>query len=155
AAGDAKTEQLLLRVLVQLAVIVAAAQLGARVARWFGQPAVVGEIAAGLLMGPSLFGWLLPNAATWIFAPETASAMQILSQLGLILLLFLVGLEFDFQHLRWHGAAALATSLTGVLLPFALGAGLAPLIYAYLEPVNGQPVSFSGFTLFMGISLSI
>lgn len=155
AAGDSKTEALLLRVILQLAVIVAASQVGARVARWFRQPAVVGEIAAGLLLGPSLFGWLFPGTALVVFAPETTSVMQILSQLGLILLLFLVGLEFEFSHLRWHGTAALATSLTGVILPFALGAGLAPLIYPHLEHVNGGPVPFSGFTLFMGISMSI
>lgn len=155
AASDAKTESLLLRVLLQLAVIIAASLVGARVARWFKQPAVVGEIAAGLLLGPSLFGWLFPELAQTIFAPETKSVMQILSQLGLILLLLLVGLEFDFSHLRWHGKAALGISLTGVLLPFSLGSGLAPLIYPYLEPVNGAPVSFSGFTLFMGVSMSI
>ena len=163
AAGDAHTEALLLRILVQLAVIVAAAQLGARVARWCQQPAVVGEIAAGLLLGPSLCGWLFPAAMDWIFVqkqhaidlPAAGPVMQILSQLGLILLLFLVGLEFDFSHLRWHGKAALATSLTGVLLPFALGLGLAPLIYPHLEVVNGGPVPYGGFTLFMGVSMSI
>jgi Kef-type K+ transport system membrane component KefB len=155
AAADPQTERLLLRVLVQLTVIIAAAQVGARIARWFRQPAVVGEIAAGLLLGPSLFGWLMPGLAKEVFAPETAGVMQILSQLGLILLLFLVGLEFDFAHLRWHGTAALATSLTGVMLPFALGAGLAPLIYPWLEPVNGHHAPFLGFMLFMGVSMSI
>jgi Kef-type K+ transport system membrane component KefB len=155
AAGDSQTEALLLRVILQLAVIVGASQIGARVARSFRQPAVVGEIAAGLLLGPSLFGWLFPQVADVVFASETTSVMQILSQLGLILLLFLVGLEFDFAHLRWHGTAALATSLTGVLLPFGLGLGLAPLIYGYLEPVNGSPAPYSGFMLFMGISMSI
>ena len=155
AAGDAKTESLLLRILVQLAVIITASLIGARVAKWFRQPAVVGEIAAGLLLGPSCFGWLFPEAAAAIFAPATTEVMQILSQLGLVLLLLLVGLEFDFSHLRWHGRAALATSLTGVILPFALGLGLAPLIYSSLEHVNGAPVSYSGFTLFMGISMSI
>jgi Kef-type K+ transport system membrane component KefB len=155
AAGDAKTESLLLRILVQLAVIVVASLIGARVAKWFRQPAVVGEIAAGLLLGPSLFGWLFPTAAATIFAPETTQVMQILSQIGLILLLFLVGLEFDFSHLRWHGRAALATSLTGVILPFALGLALAPLIYPHLENVDGKPVPYGGYMLFMGVSMSI
>jgi Kef-type K+ transport system membrane component KefB len=166
AAGDAHTESLLLRILVQLAVIVAAAQLGARVAKWFRQPAVVGEIAAGLLLGPSLCGWLFPDAMNWIFAKElreSGPVMQILSQLGLILLLLLVGLEFDFSHLRWHGRAALATSLSGVLLPLALGLALAPLIYPHLESIEvtqlGQvksvPVPYTGFMLFMGVSMSI
>ncbi len=155
AAGDAQTESLLLRMLVQLAVIIVASLLGARVAQWFRQPAVVGEIAAGLLLGPSLFGWLFPTAAQAIFAPETAQVMQILSQIGLILLLFLVGLEFDFGHLRWHGRAALATSLTGVILPFALGLALAPLIYPHLEEIDGNPVPYGGYMLFMGVSMSI
>lgn len=155
AAGDAQTESLLLRILVQLAVIIVASLVGARVAKWFRQPAVVGEIAAGLLLGPSLFGWLFPSAAATIFAPETTQVMQILSQIGLILLLFLVGLEFDFSHLRWHGRAALATSLTGVMLPFALGLALAPLIYPYLEEVDGAPVPYGGYMLFMGVSMSI
>jgi Kef-type K+ transport system membrane component KefB len=79
------------------------------------------------------------------------------SHVGLVLLVFLVGLEFDFIHLRTHGRAALGISLTGILLPFGLGVALAPLIHPLLEahPGSGQPVPLAGFTLFLGVALSI
>src|SRR5262249_22343 len=72
-------------------------------------------------------------------------------QLGLVFLLFLIGLEFDFGHLRWHGKAALAISLSGIALPFALGLGLAPVLLPHLE----SPVRPVGFALFLGTALSI
>src|SRR5262249_24510469 len=82
---------------------------------------------------------------------------SILSQIGLIFLLFLIGLEFDFSHLRWHGRAALATSVAGVALPFVLGLALAPLLWAHIEhhPESDGPVSSVGFALFLGTALSI
>src|SRR5438067_7437941 len=105
-------EDLLLPVLLQLAVIIAAARLFGALARKVGQPAVVGEIVAGLMLGPSLFGMLFPETSASIFKPHMdgvppalANAafpkiFQVLSQIGLIFLLFLVGLEVDFSHLK-------------------------------------------------------
>jgi Kef-type K+ transport system membrane component KefB len=133
-----------------------AARLGSMAFRWLKQPAVVGEIAAGLLLGPSFAGYLFPEVSAFVFDASYNQVFGVLSQLGLILLLFIIGLEFDFSHLRWHGKAALGISLSGILLPFALGIGLAPLMYPYLDAnPQGQAVPFIGFALFMGIAMSI
>src|SRR3954451_14650280 len=104
-------EEFLVPLLLQLAVILLAARAFAAVGRRLGQPSVVGEIVAGLALGPSLFGWLPPAAWAGLFRPPfprvphdlsdplLGQVFAVLSQLGLILLLFLVGLEFDFGHL--------------------------------------------------------
>lgn len=165
----AEVEAVLLPVLVQLIVILLTARLFALLFRRLGQPAVVGEIAAGLILGPSVLKALAPGWWAMVFQPSIQGLppevsdqlfrwiFTILSQVGLVLLLFLIGLEFDFSHLRWHGRSALAISVTGVALPFALGVGLAPLLLAhpglYGEgEVAAQPL---GFALFLGTALSI
>lgn len=161
-------DDLMLPVLVQLAVIVAVARLGGLVARWVGQPAVVGEIIAGLLLGPSLFKAVLPGVWAAVFEPtlpgvpaEVANAafpkiFQVLAQLGVILLLFLIGLEFHIEHLKVKGWAALAVAGAGVVLPFAAGAGLGPLIHPHLEPhPTAGTVPLLGLTLFLGVALSV
>ncbi len=151
-----KTEELLLKVLLQLIVIIVAARVFAAVFRKFGQPSVVGEIAAGLILGPSCFGYFFPAVSRAVFDPALAEIFSVLSELGLILLLFVVGLEFDFSHLRGHGRAALAISLTGIAVPLALGMGLAAIAYGYLEPSPlGAPVPRLGFILFMGVAISV
>ena len=161
-------EHLLLPVLIQLAVIIAAARVFGALARRVGQPSVVGEIVAGLLLGPSLLGWLYPDLFAAVFRPELPGVEQsladavfpkiftIIAQFGLIFLLFLVGLEFEFNHVREHGRSAVLISITGILVPFALGAALAQFIHPHLEahPKAG-PVSLLGLTLFLGVALSI
>lgn len=162
-------EHLFLPVLVQLALIVAAARLFGGLARRLRQPAVVGEVVAGLLLGPSLFGWLFPQAFAAVFQPilpgvpaDLSNAafpkiFQSLSQIGLVFLLFLVGLEFDFTHLKVKGGAAAAVALAGIALPFTLGVGLAPLIHPLLEEhqQTHKLVPLFGLTLFLGVALSI
>ncbi len=155
-ASHVQNEQVLITVLIQLVVIIVASRLFAMAFRLFKQPAVVGEIAAGLVLGPSFFGHFWPELSKTIFDPSVSPIFSVLKELGLILLLFLVGLEFDFSHLKWHGKAALGISLTGIALPFVLGLGLAPIMHPHLElTASGQPVSYLGFTLFMGIAMSI
>lgn len=144
-------EHVLLIVLVQMSVIIAAARVFAVIFRWLKQPSVVGEIAAGLVLGPSLLGRWAPRVSEQVFDPTVAPLFQLLSQLGLILLLFLIGLEFDFSHLRLQGRAAAAISISGIVLPFALGAALGPILHPYLE----TPVDAAGFALFLGTALSI
>ena len=144
-------ESTLLTVLIQLVVIILVSRLFGSLFRLLRQPAVVGEIAAGLLLGPSFLAWFFPELSRTIFNPAVNEVFSILSQFGLILLLFLVGLEFDFSHLKWHGTAAFTISLMGILFPFALGAGLALLMYPHLD----AHVPFIGFVLFMGIAMSI
>jgi Kef-type K+ transport system membrane component KefB len=161
------TETLLLPILVQLIVIIAAARAFGALARRIGQPSVVGEIIAGLLLGPSLLGWLFPEVAATIFRPDLEierdlsnallpKIFTVIAQLGLIFLLFLVGLEFEGEYVRAHGRAAVLISIAGIGVPFALGAGLAPLIHPHLEPhpVAG-PIPLIGLTLFLGVALSI
>lgn len=161
-------EDLLLPVLVQLVVLIAMARIFSMIFRRFGQPIAVGEIAAGLVLGPSLLGWLFPEVSNFLFRPEFAGIphaisdaalnkiFSVLSQIGLIFLLFLVGLEFDFSHLKWHGRTALSVSIAGILLPFALGLAIAPVLLPRIEPVeDGQRVPFWGFALFLGVSMSI
>jgi Kef-type K+ transport system membrane component KefB len=159
----ASAEDVLLPLLVQLAVIIVAARLFAVVFRKIKQPGVVGEIAAGLALGPSLLGHFFPDFSTALFhptihgmTPEASKELfdwilTTLSQLGLVFLLFLIGLEVDFGHLRWHGKSALAISVSGVALPFALGLGLA----AVMLPHIGEVKSEFGFALFLATALSI
>src|SRR5258706_4985030 len=152
-------EDLLLPILIQLAVLILTARVaGAVFRRWLGQPNAVGEIAAGLILGPSLFGWLFPGVSDWLFHPTFAgvphavsdlainSIFSVLSQIGLILLLFLVGLEFDFRHLKWNGKSALAISVAGVALPFVLGLAIAPILLPRIEHfAPGEAVPALGF----------
>lgn len=161
-------EELLLPVLVQLAVIIAAARVFGTLARRVGQPAVVGEVVAGLVLGPSLVGWLAPGLFAAVFRPplpgvpdELAAAalplvFQTLAELGLILLLFLIGLEVEFAHLRGSGRAAAGIAVAGTALPFALGAALGPVLHPHLEPhPTAGPVPLVGLTLFLGVALAI
>lgn len=156
-------EDLLLPLLLQLAIIIGAARLFAILFRKLGQPSVVGEIAAGLILGPSVLGRLFPGLFQAIFHPTTAEMPAVLfdslmgwilttlSQLGLIFLLFLIGLEFDFGHLRWQGKAALGISLAGIALPFGLGFGLAHLMHPQVAP----SIPVFEFSLFLATALSI
>jgi len=137
--------------LIQLAVIVGFARLGGILARRVGQPVVCGEIAAGLILGPSVLGALFPGVSAGIFTADTAEAFTALSELGLVLLLFLIGIDFDFQHLRAHKGKPVLVSAAGVTTPFALGLGVATVIYPHV----GGDVSESTFALFVGLTLSI
>ncbi|HKD36495.1 MAG TPA: cation:proton antiporter, partial [Pirellulales bacterium] len=161
-------ESLLLPVLCQIVVIVTAARLFFVLFRRIGQPGVVGEIVAGLVLGPSVLGVLWPQAEAFIFHPKVAGVdpqlfsavlrgiFATLSELGLVFLLFLIGLEFDFRHLSRRGRAAAAMSAAGVALPFVLGLALAPLLLPRIEPhPEGGPVPPLGLALFLGTALSI
>ena len=164
-------EDVLLPVIIQLAIIVAIARVFSLLFRKFGQSGVVGEIAAGLMLGPSLFGRFYPETWAKIFHPLPHDAavsgalfettlhwvFTVLSQIGLILLLFLVGLEFDFQHLKKNGRSALFISLAGLLLPFGLGVGLALWMHPRLgvDPELAAAPPFLGFVLFLGTAMAI
>ena len=129
-------ESLLLPVLCQIVVIVIAARAFFVLFRRLGQPGVIGEIVAGLVLGPSVLGAIWPQAEAYIFQPQVAGVdpqlfgavlrgiFGTLAELGLVFLLFLIGLEFDFRHLRGRGRTAAAISAAGVALPFILGLAL-------------------------------
>jgi Kef-type K+ transport system membrane component KefB len=144
-------ENILLIVIVQLIVIVASSRVFGAVFRRIGQPFVCGEIAAGLVLGPSLFGGMFPTLFHRVFDPSVSQVFSILSQVGLMLLMFLIGLEFDFDHLRNNRGTALAISSAGILLPFTLGFLLGRFIHSALH-LGGSWIHLS---LFMAAAMSI
>ncbi len=162
-------EAMLLPVLWRLTIILLTARAFALLFRKIGQPSVVGEIVAGLVLGPSVLGWLFPDVFNFIFKPTLSGVDPKLFQtvidfifrtfagLGLILLLFLVGLKTDSSHFRVQGKTAVLISAAGVLVPFMLGVGLAVLIHPVLEsdPSGSGPFDLRGFALFMGVAMSI
>jgi Kef-type K+ transport system membrane component KefB len=155
-------EETLRPLLVQLVVIMLAARAGAVVARWLRQPSVVGEISAGLLLGPSAFGAVAPELSALVF-PRGAAAvggleasLTAFSQVGLILLLFLIGIEFDFSHIRRQGRLAATVSVAGIVAPFCLGIGLAWLMVPRLGALGATTaIDSRSFALFMGTAMSI
>lgn len=139
-------------VIAQLLLIICSARLLGLLARKVHQPLVIAEIVAGILLGPSLLGALAPEVKNALFPAASLGTLGILSQLGLMMFMFLVGLEMDLGLLRGRGHAAVLISHTSIILPFALGAVLA----VYIHPILGDAgVPFSSFTLFMGAAMSI
>lgn len=148
-----KTEALLFFTLLQLTVIVLAARIGATVAVRIGQTAAVGEIIVGILLGPSLFGLLAPDVFQYVFHSGTPEPMQMLSQIGLVLLMFQIGLEFDFSHLneRRNRKAMLWVAAASLIAPFALGYGIGHISAPILSP-SAHPVISA---LFIATAFSI
>ncbi|MST94485.1 MAG: sodium:proton antiporter [Pedosphaera sp.] len=138
-------------VLIQWMIIIAAAWILGRLGKKLGQPLAVGEIAAGLLLGPSALGLLWPKDWPPLFPSETQQSLQLLGKLGLILLLFQVGMEFDFGHLRSRSRSVLAVSLTGLVAPALCGLAIGKWLHTHFAPET----NFFGFQLFVCIALSI
>lgn len=159
AAGSAvqssvhASEQLLFFTLLQLAIIILAARAGGALAKRCGQAVAVGEIITGILLGPSLFGALAPELFAWVFRSTPPGPLTILSQVGLLLLMFQIGLEFDFGHLRErrNRRAVMAVAVAGLAAPFALGVGFGLVAPAALLT---SPDRY-GFVLFVGTAFSI
>lgn len=150
AAGHSST---LAMVLLALAVIIMTARgLGWVFQRYLKQPPVIGEIVAGLTLGPSVLGAIAPGAAALLLPAAAAPLLGVISKIGVVLFMFLVGLELDPKRLRGQGHTTLAISHASIVTPFLLGATLALAlypIYAY------QTTSFTVFSLFIGVSLSV
>ena len=147
------TEALLFFTLLQLIVIVLAARIAGEIAVRVSQSRAVGEIVAGLLLGPSLFGLLFPETFGYVFLSVPPEPMTILSQVGLILLMFQIGLEFDFGHLaaNQNRAAVLRISFAGLALPFALG-----LLFGWFSaPFLAPDINLLAYCLFVGTAFSI
>jgi Kef-type K+ transport system membrane component KefB len=152
-SGVHATEQLLFYTLLQLCIIVLAARAGGVLAQRLGQSVAVGEIITGILLGPSLFGALAPDLFALVFRSTPPQPLTILSQVGLLLLMFQIGLEFDFAHLRErrNRRVVMAVSAAGLVAPFALGLG-----YAWLAPEALVPgANRLGFMLFVATAFSI
>ncbi len=148
----ANLEHPLSRLFVQLLVIVIASRITGWLFNRFGQPAVVGEMAAGILLGPSLFGWLSPQAFATVFPDESMPTMKLLSQIGVCFFMFAVGMEVNVKQLRSQATTAVAVSHASILFSYVLGVLLAYFLYKDLAPPD---TTFMPFALFMGISMSI
>lgn len=142
------TEQLILSV----AIILLAARALGWIFQRIGQPRVVGEMTAGIILGPSLFGRFFPGAFAYVFPSSCLPVLTALSQLGLLLFMFVVGLEVDLERVVKQRAAVVLISNVSIVLPLALGVGLATALYPQFA---GSQVSFSSFALFMGTAMSI
>ncbi|MFI5741326.1 cation:proton antiporter [Streptomyces anulatus] len=138
--------------LIAIPTVIVACRGGAALARRVGQPPVVGEIAAGILLGPSLLGWLWPTGQAWLIPPESIPYTGALGQLALLVFMFLIGLELDLGVLRGLGRTALVVSQASIALPLLLGAALASGMYATMAPEAAGKLPF---VLFIAVALSI
>ena len=138
--------------LTQLLVILAGARLVGRAVRLVGQPLVIGEMLAGLALGPSFFGLVAPRALAALFPPDKMVPLATLSQLGVILFMFVVGLRMDLGVMRGRLGSAVAISHASMVIPFVLGAGLGTWIYPELA---GRGVARLPFVLFTGAAMSV
>jgi len=140
----------------QLILAFGAVLLLARVVGWIfqriGQPRVMGEMTAGILLGPSVFGRFFPNAFHHVLPPSSFPAIAVLSQLGLLLFMFVAGLEVDLAQILEQGVAVVSISNVSIALPLALGVGLAKALYPKFA---GEHTSFAPFALFVGTAMSV
>jgi len=138
--------------LLQLIFIVAATKSAAKLSMKLGQPAVVGEMVAGILLGPSLLGQVFPDLWSFLFQASSMGALKLLGQIGVMLFMFVVGMELNTRQLRKGAHAAVIISHASIVIPFFLGVLLSLIIYRLFDP---PAVSFTSFALFMGVAMSI
>jgi Kef-type K+ transport system membrane component KefB len=148
AAGAQGLSTLLLHILV----VLGATRVCAAGARAAGQPAVIGEIIGGIVLGPSVLGRFWPEAQAALFPAGSMAALAVLSQVGLVVFMFVVGLELDPAALGRRAHSAVLVSHASIIVPFLLGAALALGLYPRFGP---EGASFTAFGLFMGIAMSI
>ncbi len=142
----------LFTLVLQIAVILAVCRVVGSLFRLIHQPRVVGEMFAGILLGPSLLGWIAPGLSAYLFPPASLGFLNALSQIGVIIFMFLVGLGINPKELKSHGHAAVLTSHVSITAPFVL----ATVLSLYLYPkLSDDSVSFTSFALFMGAAMSI
>ncbi len=138
--------------LAQIITIIVVARFFGWVFRKIGQPSVIGEIIAGIVLGPSLLGMYFPAYSASLFPVASLGNLQFLSQIGLILFMFVIGMELDLKILKNRANDAVVISHVSIVFPFTLGIGLAYFVYHQFAPVG---INFLSFSLFMGIAMSI
>ena len=146
------TEHPLSIMLLQIVVILSVARLIGYIFQRIGQQSVIGEITAGIILGPSLLGWLMPDVFSFLFPASSLPNLQLLSQIGLVLFMFIIGMELDINTLKSRASEAILVSHVSIVFPYFLGVGLAYFLYESYAPSN---ISFVAFGLFMGIAMSI
>ena len=148
------TTQLSVYFFLQVAFIIAVCQLVGRLARWIGQPQVVGEMIAGVMLGPSLFGLFFPELQRALFPKETLAMLYVGGQLGVGLYMFLVGTEFRADHFKSRIRSAASVSAAGILVPFVLAFALAPWLHEIpgLFSARAKPLEAA---LFLGAAIAI
>jgi Kef-type K+ transport system membrane component KefB/nucleotide-binding universal stress UspA family protein len=139
-------------VLLEILIVIGFSRLVGLLFRTIKQPLVIGEIMAGIMLGPSLLGQIFPVTQAWLFPPSTAPILEVLAQIGLIFFMFLIGLELDPKYLKGKVRIAVFTSAAGIILPFLLAGGLALWLYPLGQ---GSQTSLLAFSLFFGSALSI
>ena len=138
--------------LLQILVILATCRIVGMLFKKFGQPMVIGEIVAGIILGPSILGYLFPQVSAFIFPEESLFFIKILSQFGLILFMYTIGMELDLGVVRKRFHDTVLISHTSTIVPFFLGMLVAYFVY---EDYVSAEIPFLSFALFIGISLSI
>jgi Kef-type K+ transport system membrane component KefB len=138
--------------LVQIILIIIVAGLFAALFRRLGQPPVMGEMVAGIVLGPSVLGFFFPEVMSFIFPASSLESLRLLSQIGVVLFMFVVGMELNVKHLREKGSAAVMISHASIIIPFLLGTALSLFLYRELAPPE---TSFTAFALFIGVAMSI
>jgi Kef-type K+ transport system membrane component KefB len=142
-------------VMADIAIVLLAGALLGRLARYLRQPPVVGEIVAGIALGPSLLGLLPGDPTAHLFPADARPYLSAIAQVGLLVFMFGIGWEFDKRLLNGRRGAAGAVSVSSIAFAFALGVGLAAILYPHHDTVKGQHTSFTAFALFMGAAMSI
>ncbi|MEO8517514.1 MAG: cation:proton antiporter [Flavobacterium sp.] len=138
--------------LAQIITIIIIARFFGWIFKKIGQPSVIGEIIAGIFLGPSVIGLYFPHFSSALFPTESLGNLQFLSQIGLILFMFVIGMELDLKVLKNKANEAVVISHASIVFPFALGVTLSYFVYHKFAP---QGVEFLPFSLFMGIAMSI
>jgi Kef-type K+ transport system membrane component KefB len=151
-APAANPLDILPRVLLALAAILVTGRLLGWVFAYLGQPPVIGEVVAGIALGPSLLGRVAPDAMTFLVAPVALPYLGVLAQIGVIFYMFLVGLELNAARLKGQASAAVGIAHVSILAPFVLGAALALWLYPRYGPAGR---SFTGFALFLGAAMAV
>src|SRR4051812_16422423 len=138
--------------LTQIIVILILPGLFRRLFRAIHQPPVMGEMIAGIVLGPSVLGLIYPEAVTFLFPASSLETLRLLSQIGVVLFMFIVGMELNVQQVREKGSAAVMISHASIIVPFLLGSTLSLFLYRDFAPAG---TSFSAFALFIGVAMSI
>ena len=152
APATQSPHSLLVPTLIALTSVILMGRIIGAIFRYVGQPPVIGEVVAGIVLGPSVLGAIWPDAASFVLPSDVAPVLGIIAQLGVVLYMFCVGLELDPEMLRRHGSATVAISHASIIVPFLLGALLS--LWLYPRYASGE-ISFTVFSLFLGAAMSV